>query len=98
MAEFLLKKDSFYKMESPNFDDSDVLFMDQDGHINLPDEMNLVEVEEPEGFFVSKEIKEYRKAICDGCPKKKLNLCTLCGCFLPAKQIVSSFSCPEDRW
>jgi len=41
-----------------------------------------------------------RNTICDGCEAKdKLaNMCTACGCFLPAKVRIKKSTCPWEKW
>ena len=91
-------KAGFYLKTVPSIEDDVYVYLYSDAELELGEGESLLETKPPKGFFVSKEIKEYRKSICNGCSKKKLSLCTLCGCFLPAKQTVSNFSCPDNRW
>lgn len=91
-------KAGFYLKTAPNIKGDVYVYLYNDAELNLEEGESLLETEPPEGFFVSKQTKEYRKSICNSCSKKKLNLCTLCGCFLPAKQTVSTFSCPDNKW
>lgn len=91
-------KAGFYLRTAPSIKDDDYVYLYNDAEIELGEGESLLETKPPKGFFVSKEIKKYRKSICNGCSKKKLSVCTLCGCFLPAKQTVSIFSCPDNRW
>lgn len=41
-----------------------------------------------------------RNAICDACEAKNhlANVCTACGCFLPAKVRLAKSSCPMEKW
>lgn len=50
--------------------------------------------------LTSKEIADQRMAICDQCEAKdhKLNVCTVCGCLLPAKVKLKKASCPMEKW
>jgi len=58
----------------------------------------IIEVKEPEGFFSTKELIKHRTDLCNICPKKKLNICTDCGCFIPAKIKINGSTCPDSKW
>lgn len=45
-----------------------------------------------------KKIIANRVAVCDNCDKKKLGICTACGCPLPAKIIKISNKCKLNKW
>lgn len=41
----------------------------------------------------------HRRAQCNKCEARStLNVCTACGCFLPAKIRVRASECPMERW
>lgn len=50
--------------------------------------------------FVTKTKAKERQAICNQCEakNKKLNVCTICGCYLPAKTKLKESSCPMSQW
>lgn len=41
---------------------------------------------------------EYRMYICDDCPFRKNNKCTVCTCNLAAKTLVLHEKCPKGKW
>lgn len=47
-------------------------------------------------------LAEQRMAICNGCEhfRNILKVCSLCGCFMPAKTMMSGSSCPATppKW
>lgn len=49
-------------------------------------------------LFVSKEIVEQRRSICDGCEFKSSLRCKLCGCFIEAKIKLTTEQCPNGAW
>lgn len=51
-------------------------------------------------ILVEKEVREERLAICRECPKfkKTLKLCSICGCFMPAKTWMHNQTCPQNLW
>ena len=51
-------------------------------------------------FLLSSEEREVRKEICARCPNLNLtmNICKLCGCFMPVKTWVRSSKCPIQKW
>ncbi|WP_353744838.1 DUF6171 family protein [Hydrotalea sp. AMD] len=50
--------------------------------------------------FVSKQEANSRFEICKKCEVRnpKLNICTICGCFLPAKTKLKKSTCPMNQW
>lgn len=44
------------------------------------------------------EIVKQRQSICEPCEARKLNICTACGCVLPAKVRLKDASCPMELW
>lgn len=50
--------------------------------------------------FASPEVAQSRMDICNDCEarNKLTNVCTACGCFLPAKTKLAKSSCPMDLW
>ena len=65
----------------------------------------------PEGFknlllakarLLSEDMKDLSKArmeVCEECPlKSRNNVCTACGCYLPAKTKVKEELCPKNKW
>lgn len=51
------------------------------------------------GFPVS-ALRDARLSICAECPRfvQQTRFCQVCGCFMPAKAMMATSSCPEDRW
>lgn len=49
---------------------------------------------------VSEEVKLYRLDVCNGCDyfNKTVKMCKQCGCYMPAKSMFASASCPEEKW
>jgi hypothetical protein len=50
--------------------------------------------------FASVSDAKQRYQICKQCEvrNKTLNVCTICGCFLPAKTVLKKSSCPMGQW
>jgi hypothetical protein len=49
--------------------------------------------------LVDDEIAQSRMDICNACEAKNdLNICTACGCFLPAKTKLAKSECPMEKW
>jgi hypothetical protein len=49
----------------------------------------------------SKEIKEMAKkrlAVCKCCCYRDGRVCSVCGCFLKAKAVLSDEDCPRGKW
>lgn len=44
------------------------------------------------------KLKKDRSKICNKCEHKKLNICTQCGCFIPAKVMMPFAGCPLKKW
>lgn len=49
-------------------------------------------------LFVTKEIVDQRRSICDGCEFKSSLRCKLCGCFIAAKTKLATEKCPKEKW
>jgi len=49
-------------------------------------------------FNRNKILAEKRMDICLACDKRDDELCSVCGCYLPAKTAVKSESCPVGKW
>jgi hypothetical protein len=51
-------------------------------------------------IVVSDDIREHRMNICNSCPHRieSVNLCSKCGCFIPAKTKLVRASCPIEKW
>ena len=47
---------------------------------------------------VSKQQYVARLKVCDSCPLRSGNLCTVCGCHLTAKAIATAWHCPLGKW
>jgi hypothetical protein len=49
---------------------------------------------------VSEEVKLYRMSICNDCNNfnKTMKTCKQCGCYMPAKAMFASSTCPDDKW
>lgn len=45
-----------------------------------------------------KELAEERAKICAECPFNKMNICSSCGCFIPAKTASPKSNCPKNYW
>lgn len=50
--------------------------------------------------FVPNEVKQERRAICQGCEhwNEAANRCTECGCQMRVKTTLSSSRCPLNKW
>jgi len=50
--------------------------------------------------FTSKKVVKERMDICKSCEIRNstLNVCTICGCWLPAKTKLKKSSCPIELW
>ncbi len=50
--------------------------------------------------FVNRKIAKDRYAVCQSCEMRNsaANVCTVCGCYLPAKVILEKSSCPVEYW
>ena len=53
-----------------------------------------------QGFNVSQEEADKRKAICDQCPflNKNQDRCTKCGCYMAVKTYLRASNCPIGKW
>jgi hypothetical protein len=50
-------------------------------------------------LMASKEIVDQRKSLCDTCENRsKMNICSLCSCFIPMKVEFAASSCPINKW
>ena len=49
---------------------------------------------------VSEEVKLSRLAICNPCSNfnKTIQICKLCGCYMPAKAMFADSKCPDNKW
>lgn len=47
---------------------------------------------------VSPDEYRARLEICDGCPFRRKNACTKCGCRISLKATGRAFNCPDGRW
>ena len=50
--------------------------------------------------FADKGTAAERYAICQSCELRntKINVCTVCGCYCPAKTKLKKASCPIENW
>lgn len=48
--------------------------------------------------FVDSQTKNQRMDICNSCEARKLNFCSVCGCYLPAKTKLKKSECPMELW
>lgn len=48
--------------------------------------------------FCDNENKQKRIDICNTCPFKLNNTCTLCGCDINTKTSIKSEICPDGKW
>jgi hypothetical protein len=49
-------------------------------------------------MVTDKETQEKRKQICSDCEKRKLGICTKCGCIIEMKIRWEISSCPIGKW
>ena len=49
-------------------------------------------------FIADDKTVDNRVETCNNCENQKLNVCTLCGCFIPAKVRLTVSSCPANKW
>lgn len=49
---------------------------------------------------VSEEVKLQRLGVCNNCEdfNIKLKTCKQCGCYMPAKAMFATSSCPNKKW
>ena len=49
---------------------------------------------------VDESVKQERLAICNSCDMfvEKIQMCKECGCYMPAKAMFASISCPISKW
>lgn len=45
-----------------------------------------------------KDILDSRRDLCNNCEHKKIDICMLCSCFLPAKHRLALARCPIGKW
>lgn len=50
------------------------------------------------GFTEAPEYSKERLSICNGCDKRKNDICSTCGCYVPAKVLVKEEKCPNSLW
>lgn len=50
------------------------------------------------GFKSIPDHAKRRAEVCSGCDKNKKNICSECGCYIPAKTLVTGEYCPLDKW
>lgn len=50
--------------------------------------------------FAARSVREDRQTLCDDCEVRdvKKNVCTACGCWLPAKVRLAKSKCPMELW
>jgi hypothetical protein len=50
--------------------------------------------------IASDDIVESRRALCESCEVRNatFNICTVCGCFIPAKTKLKESECPMELW
>lgn len=48
--------------------------------------------------LADKETVEKRRNICNGCEANVAEICTACGCIIPAKIRLAKSSCPMELW
>lgn len=50
--------------------------------------------------LANSSVRQERQDICTQCEARntKLNTCTVCGCFLPAKRALAKAECPMGLW
>lgn len=39
-----------------------------------------------------------RAVVCGSCDREEKGVCTMCGCYLEAKTLVKSETCPLNKW
>lgn len=42
--------------------------------------------------------RQRRLWICESCPERKRDRCSLCGCFLMSKSMLKNSECPIGKW
>ena len=59
-----------------------------------------VNPEQPENtsIWADEKTVDTRREICNNCEHYKLNVCMLCGCFLPGKIRLTPSRCPANKW
>ena len=64
------------------------------------DLLNYITVNQEKVLFVSDEVYKERVEICKSCIKfaELENMCTECGCYIPAKAKIILDSCPLNKW
>lgn len=50
------------------------------------------------GYHRDDTITDARLSVCGECSRYKAKVCTACGCFMPAKVLLSEAECPEGKW
>jgi Family of unknown function (DUF6171) len=65
----------------------------------LKNKMDLL-VKKTGRIMVSDDIRDNRLATCNSCPYRieSVNLCSKCGCFIPAKTKLAGAGCPIGKW
>ena len=50
--------------------------------------------------FADDDVVKNRRALCDSCEVRNttLDVCTVCGCILPAKIRLKESECPMEMW
>lgn len=48
--------------------------------------------------FASNKVVELRAELCRTCEVNVANICTACGCVIPAKIKLAESSCPMELW
>lgn len=66
---------------------------------NLKNKLDLL-VKKTKPIMVSDDIRDSRLTTCNSCAYRieSVNLCSKCGCFLPAKTKLAGVSCPIGKW
>lgn len=88
----------FYKIRTSDGEYSPVFHIEEECVIGFVSTAEVIKVDEPEGFFASAELSQARLDICNSCDKKTLNICSVCKCFMPAKTMIASSACPDNKW
>lgn len=57
-------------------------------------------VKQSEELFVTEELYEYRRQVCEGCPhyKDTFDMCGECYCVIHVKAKLHTEHCPLNKW
>lgn len=65
----------------------------------LKEKLSRTITQTAEAILATEQEQEERLAICRSCDKlKRMDFCSMCGCFMPAKTKLANQSCPLKKW